>query len=196
MVHGARLSAVRPEDTSALEDVALVERCLAGERRAFDDFYRLHVARLYKLSCSLVGNGTDAEDVVQMTFAEACRSLRRFNGRSRVSTWLAGIAVRIAANQRRGLGRRSRLLDAYGREPPTSPGDPEAQAAGKESWRRFCKAVDALPEKKRVPFVLYYVEGLLLGEIAEIVRASVQTTFARVRSARDEIVLILGKEAQ
>jgi RNA polymerase sigma-70 factor (ECF subfamily) len=167
-----------------------IARCQAGERAAFSLLYREHVARVYRVCCALIGDAREAEDATQVTFAEAFRHLYRYNGSSRVSTWLCGIAVRIAANRRRSLQRHRRLVAAVEEESRShvSAGlSPERDAAARERLRQLQAAVEVLAEPKRTAFILHHVRGLELPEVADIMGASVQTTFARAKSARREV---------
>src|SRR5207302_7695719 len=74
-----------PEATS---DIDLLRQAAAGDGRAFHRLVDRHADRLFRLSVSLVGNSSDAEDVVQETFAGAFKGLRQFEGRASVKTWL------------------------------------------------------------------------------------------------------------
>src|SRR4051794_33881789 len=77
-----------PEATS---DIDLLRQAAAGDGRAFHLLVDRHADRLFRLSVSLIGNSSDAEDVVQETFAGAFKGLRQFEGRASVKTWLTRI---------------------------------------------------------------------------------------------------------
>lgn len=179
-------------------DAELLARCRKGERRAFDEVYALYGTRLLRACMALVGNATEAEDLLQQVFTQAFRNLHRFRGESSLVTWLHGIAVRLAANQRRGRARRRRLADAYGREAPSPQSaapDPQHRAEVSEALVHLDGALERLTEKKRTAFLLHHAEGLDLPEVAAIMGASVQTTFARVKAARIELATLLSTGA-
>src|SRR5271167_631695 len=88
------------------DDIELLHRAGAGDSGAFHALVDRHAQRLYRLAVSLIGNATDAEDVLQETFIGAFRGMRSFEGRSSVKTWLTRILVIQAAQFNRGRRRR------------------------------------------------------------------------------------------
>lgn len=92
-------------------DRFLVERCQAGDRRAFDQLYQRYERRLYRFCLQRVGQPHDAEDVVQEAFARAWRALPRFAGERRFYPWLSVIAGNLCADL---LRQRSRLTPMEG----------------------------------------------------------------------------------
>ncbi len=173
-------------------DGALVEQCLRGDRGAFESLYRRYASRLYAMCCNLMGDSADAEDLMQMTFDSAFRKLSSFRGDSRFYTWLGGIAVKTAANQRRSRKGRARVREAMRRSRRPSQSierqTPERQAAHGDLWRLILAAIEELPEKKRVAFILHVLEDHAVTDVAAMTRASIQTTHARIKSARQHII--------
>src|ERR1700758_5235763 len=76
-------------------DLKLVERCLRGELGAFEELYTAHSGRLYSLACRMLGNASDAEDLLQEIFLSGHRKLESFRGDSALGTWL----YRLGMNQ-------------------------------------------------------------------------------------------------
>ena len=75
------------------EDMALVERCRRGDLAAFEELYRAHAGKLFSVACRLLGNATDAEDLLQEIFLSAHRKLEGFRGESALGTWLYRLAT-------------------------------------------------------------------------------------------------------
>jgi RNA polymerase sigma-70 factor (ECF subfamily) len=91
------------------EEAELVRRVLSGERAAADEFFARHFRPLYEFAHYRLGaQPAEVEDIVQDTFVVAFESLARFDGRSSVQTWLAGIAKNKIRSHRRK--RRPMLL--------------------------------------------------------------------------------------
>ncbi|MCB0125775.1 MAG: RNA polymerase sigma factor [Caldilineaceae bacterium] len=153
--------------------------------------YATYAPQMYRLCHSLVGNSEDAKDSLQLAFVQAFRSIHRFDHTSQISTWLHGIVVRVAANQRRSKRRWWRLRVAYDSDKrhlgKTRRPGPEARIAGRELLGLLDGALDKLPEKKRTAFILYYVQQHSIQEVANLTDASLQTTRARILSARDKL---------
>ena len=83
----------------------LIDRAQAGDVAAFEALAGVHADRLYAVVLRFVGDGCEAEDVLQETLLRAWRGIGRFQGRAMVFTWL----YRIAVNEsNRALERRVR----------------------------------------------------------------------------------------
>ncbi|MEZ4272163.1 MAG: RNA polymerase sigma factor, partial [Myxococcota bacterium] len=144
----------------------------------------------------LIGVPEDAEDITQVVFTQAFLNIEKFDGRCQITTWLYAIMVRVLANQNRSKQRKRRLIVAYSHAQSTENSqahDLEQSSAARQLLHRLVPAVDSLPEKIRVPFLLYHVEGLKLREIATIVDATVDTTFSRIRKARHRLAKSIVK---
>ncbi|MFC1610550.1 RNA polymerase sigma factor, partial [Myxococcota bacterium] len=147
--------------------------------------------------CAMVGQA-DAEDLLQNSFAQAFRKIHKYDGKCKFSTWLHGIILRLAANQRRGVRRRQRLRQAF-RSNRLERGRRitlEERVDARMSLGQLEKALDCLSEHKRAAFLLHHGEGLSLTEVAEVMGATVQTTHARLKSARQELVTKLETEVR
>jgi DNA-directed RNA polymerase specialized sigma24 family protein len=75
-----------------LSDHILVQRIKLGDRRAADQLVDAHYQRVYAILYSFCKNRETAEDLTQDTFVKMWKAIGRFNGLSRVSTWLYRIA--------------------------------------------------------------------------------------------------------
>ncbi len=135
---------------------------------------------LPQILCAAAGAGLEgqlAEDVAQSTFLTFLETAHRFEGRSRVRTWLFGILYRKIAEARRKAGREQAMedidavfeqqFDANGSwiQPPR-PVDSELYAS--EVRREIEGCLDTVPTKQRMAFVLREVEDLGTEEICKI----------------------------
>src|SRR5512146_2432699 len=97
-----RISAPQDQDDVALlKRVALRDERALDAERALDDLYARHAPGLLGYLFNLLGDRSEAEEVLQDTFFAVWKSAGRFQGRSRVRTWLFGIAHRQARDRRR-----------------------------------------------------------------------------------------------
>lgn len=129
----------------------------------------------------------DVLDLAQKVFLTAHVKLAEFEGRSLVSTWLFGIAQRVASDY-----RRSALIR---REVSTDNAELEAVTTCQEDFsaesdaRRRARAAEAilnkLPEPQRTVFVLFELEEMSGQDIATLLNISVGTVRSRLRLARD-----------
>ena len=185
----------RPVEPPELRD--LIARCQAGERAALGDFYRRYRGEVAKnlqrvLGPSSVARG-DFEDVLQDVFIEAFRSIRRFRGDSKLSTWLYRVCVNIALQR---LRKRKRLAEVSPDEVPDkvngsalafrSEQTPERGLDARRRLDAVYRVLDELAPKKRVVFILHEIEGREPKEIAGLVGAPVLTVRTRLHYARKE----------
>jgi len=158
---------------------------MAGDTSAFSGIVLATQDRLVRLSARLLGSVPDAEDVVQEAYLKAYRSLlaRKFDRRSRVTTWLHRIVINATLDARRSRKRAP---------VPSSETDPEPRTDGAASseahvaLRELAGWLGALPEEQQVVLVLKALEDLSSGEIAEILgctEGAVEQRLVRARAA-------------
>jgi RNA polymerase sigma-70 factor (ECF subfamily) len=97
-----------------MTDEALLAACATGDGAALGALFDRHSEALYRFASRFAGiSEADLDDLVSVTFLEACRSAKGFRGGSSVRTWLFGIAVNVARHHVRGDARRRAFLSAY-----------------------------------------------------------------------------------
>jgi RNA polymerase sigma-70 factor, ECF subfamily len=170
-------------------------RAAGGDEDAMRQIYREHADSVFRTACRVLGS-SDAEldDVVQHTFLAAIDGAARFDGRSRLSTWLIGIATRRAldhARARHRRGRWARLREWAGLSDGASVARPDAQIEGRSLAER---ALAELTPDQRVVFVLHQVEGHTLQEIADMTDTGISTLHARLGAARKRLDAFLARE--
>lgn len=174
-------------------DSDLIRRWKDGEDGAFELLVRRHERRVFGLLMRMMGSREEAEDVAQDTFLSLHRHGRRFRGDARFSTFVYRVAANAALNRRRTLGRsRARIeklavRQSAGDDLPYSPRDPEDATAGVELSNHVREALQKLSPALRMPVVLYDIEGLAYGEIAEVLSIAEGTVKSRIHRARQAL---------
>jgi RNA polymerase sigma-70 factor, ECF subfamily len=132
----------------------------------------------------MLGNLTDAEDLVQEAFLRAYTALleRRFDGRSSVNTWLCRIVANLSVDQLRTKKRRGPAVEATDEMLADDGNSAEARLALREldDW------MSALAPEQRVALVLSALEGFSNSEIAgmmDCTEGSVEQRLVRARVA-------------
>ena len=172
------------------EGRALVDRWLRGDRTAFSDIFRAYRKLVYGILRHLLGNDPDIDDVVQLAFIEVFRSLATFEGRSKLSSWIARIALHAGYHHLRH--RRNHPSDfASEHDIPdladsSAHGDTERGIRQREAMARVHAIVATIATKKRTVFVLNDLEGMSQEDIAEVVGTSIATVRTRLFHARRE----------
>ncbi len=166
-------------------DRPLMARVEGRDADALGELYDRHAGRLLALARRVLGDGGEAEEVLQEVFLFVWRSAASFDpARGSVLTWLLIVTRSRAIDRlrtRRGASRPEvRSLEELA-EPPASSEDIEASSAGRQ-WEVLCRsAVQQLPEDQRRALELAYFEGLTHQEIAERTSSPLGTVKTRVR---------------
>ena len=168
----------------------------AGDAAAYRQMVEQNSAQVYSVALSLVGDEQEAEDVLQETFLSAFEALDRFEGRSKLSTWLYRIAYNASLMRLRKKGRMTTFsLDQphraeVEREQPLSrhlvdwTTLPDDQLLTAEARQEMDRAIAELPETLRVTFVLRDIQGLSGAETADVLGITVQAVKNRLHRAR------------
>jgi len=165
---------------------------------SFDALYDEHFAFVWRSLRRLGVDPSSLDDAVQDVFVVVHRRLDSFEGRSSPRTWLFGIVLRVARDQRRAARRkRSHGLVPTGETdteavPDASPSPFDAAARG-EAVRVLYAILDDLEDDKREVLVMADLEQVTVPEIAELLGANVNTVHSRLRAARAEVAQALAR---
>lgn len=180
------------------EWLELLARAREGDAEAFCLVAEGCEGRLFRQAVALCRDESAAEDLVVETLGEAWKSLARYDGVCRFSTWLYGILVHRYLKQVRRAGNQpvpfSRLgveEAISGREvlenlPASQPGPLEEAERG-ELAVRLGQAMAALPDIHRQVILLRFYEGASLAEMAALLDCSVGTVKSRLHHALEKL---------
>jgi RNA polymerase sigma-70 factor (ECF subfamily) len=177
----------------SLDERALVDACLAGQRDAFDLIVERHRRAVYQLCYRFVANHEDASDLAQDVFVRAYRGLRKFRRQSSLSTWLYRIGVNVCINR------------VSARRLPTEPIaerqfiDPKADSGSdrllqSERQAKVRAAIAQLPRKQRATLILRVYHEMSHQEIADALGSSVGAVKANFFHALGNLRKLLGPE--
>lgn len=159
-------------------DLALVRAAQAGDRGAFEQLYRRHVARVHAICLRLSADATVAEELTQDTFVRAWQRLDALRSDA-FGAWVRRVAARVALDDRRSHQRRlARVV------PDGQPGATAGTSSSPGTALDLERAVRGLPPKARHVFVLREIEGLTHQEIAELCGVTAGTSKAQLHRAR------------
>lgn len=173
---------------------ALIVALQLGEREAQAELFDRYVDMIERVLFRLVGPHAELPDLVQEAFIQVLGSIRSFRSDAKsFEPWLRAVAVRTALNRlrwrrtRRWLGLASSsedLSELHGTV------DPASQAA----LSRAFDILDRLPPAERAAFVLRFVEGMQLREVAEACGVSLATIKRRLGKARRTFERLAGRD--
>lgn len=176
----------------------LLRRARAGDADAFCTVAQAHEQRLFRQAITLCHDSATAEDLAAETLIEAWKSIGRFDGTCRFSTWLHAILLHRHQKLARRLRSRPVPLsalpvgEASEREIllerlPDAQSLPPETVARTEADGRLHAAVGLLPEKHRQVVRLRFFEDASLPEIAAALGLSVGTVKSRLHHALEKL---------
>jgi RNA polymerase sigma-70 factor (ECF subfamily) len=185
----------RPERSGSADFLA---RARAGEAEAYCELAQACEERLFRQAVALCHDPTTAEDLAAETLIEGWRSIARFDGSCRFSTWLYAILVhRFQKSARRarsrpvtlaGLPRSERDAGESSLERlPDSQTLPAENLMQQEQATRMRAAIDSLPPKHQQVVLLRFYEEASLSEIAAALGLSLGTVKSRLHHALEKL---------
>lgn len=152
------------------------------------DNYKLMVVN----TCyGFVHNLEDADDIAQDVFVDVWRKLDTFKGQSKMSTWIYRIAVNKSLNFLRQnksnpiiCALESIKENIFNQTSKDNDDDLEERS---KKIKLIHKAIKRLPEKQKTTFVLFYYEGLVYKEIADITGSSIASVESVLFRARNNV---------
>jgi RNA polymerase sigma factor (sigma-70 family) len=175
-------------EPKAMNNKSLVEKTLAGNRKAFETLIERHQRLVSHFVFRLIDNPEDREDVCQDVFLKVYENLRGFKFESKLSTWIARIAYNTCLNHLAkkklplfdDLTSDERSLDAV----PGNASGPHELAQGKELGMLLRSEIDKLPVHYRTVLTLYHLDQMSYSEIGEIMSLPEGTVKSHLFRAR------------
>ena len=180
------------ESSADAVDRRLLLRIGARDLAAFEQFYRSYHLRLGHFVMNLTRRPPLVEEVVNDTMLAVWRNPERYNGASRVSTWVFAIAYRQGLQALRRFDLPLEDAEDEGASPPDA--GPEGEAGLASLAARLKAAVAALPPSQRMVVDLTYGQEMGYREIAEVMDCPVDTVKTRMFHARRALRAALGGE--
>jgi RNA polymerase sigma-70 factor (ECF subfamily) len=180
-----RRGACLPRET----EVSLLERVVERDLRAFETLYRLYHPRLTRFLFNMTRRPALVDEVVNDTMLVVWSRPDSFNGTSKLSSWVFGIAYRKAlqATRRQDLP----IEDARAEQRESAEPGPEQRAGEDRSRRSLLAALNELSADHRLVVELTYFQDFGYREIAEIMDCPVDTVKSRMFYARRHLGRLL-----
>lgn len=190
----------RIKPVSKYSDLKLVEQVLGGMPEAYSELVCRHQASIYQMTLNWVGASDDADDLAQMVFLKAFRSLHLFQGKAQFSTWLYRICMNCCYDWSKA---RKRWDNEVGYDAWWAQLSADDVLFGHEiatdQWvidREIQKALEAALQKLtpefRAVIVLREQDGLSYDEIARVVGCEGGTVKSRIFRARAQLRKLLA----
>lgn len=169
------------------QDFLLIQKMKHRDEAAMESFVRKYYPVILRYCCCHVPDRGYAEDLTQETFEKFFGALGTYKHRGKAENYLYVIAGNLCRN-------------FYKKKTEISVSEPPEKAENAihilEDRLDVEAAVRCLPQEMREVVILYYFQGLKLKEIAEILDISLHLVKYRIRRAKEQLGMYLGKEEE
>ncbi|MFI5173815.1 MAG: RNA polymerase sigma factor [Terriglobia bacterium] len=165
-------------DAQTMTDLERVERCLKGEREAFDELVQQYQRPIYRLCFRYSHHPEEAYDLAQDAFLKAYQGLRTFNRRSSFKTWLYRVAINNCINY---LHRQR----SHGEEVEVESAEDHSvhihdMVEQNEKLRALRASLEKLPPRQQAALKLRVYDQLSYEEISKVLKCTVSTAKTNV----------------
>jgi RNA polymerase sigma-70 factor (ECF subfamily) len=175
-------------------DIDLAKVLQKGSQKAFVDLINKYQKSVFNTCMGFVHNSDDAQDITQDVFIEVFESINKFRGDAKLSTWIYRIAVNKSLNYVRNSKKRSffqsidslfvgdiqkKKIDVI-----DANYEPQEQMEQNEMSDVLNKAINSLPKKQQIAFVMHKYEDLSYKSIAEVMEVSLSSVESLIYRAK------------
>ena len=178
-------------------DNALISAYLSGNESAFEALVHRYEDRLVNYLNNILHDYDLSVDLAQETFIRVFRNASHYKGKYKFSTWIYRIATNLAIDEMRRRERKGRFFfhnvislfqkDEETFQFPDLKESPESALGNKERLQLLQTAIDSLPQKYRLAFILKEAQELSYQETSDILKISLGT--AKSRNHRAKLLL-------
>jgi RNA polymerase sigma-70 factor (ECF subfamily) len=195
---GERIAVKRRVDYKSTEEAGLVRRAQDGDEMAFREIVERYQSKVFSLIYGILRNHNDAEDIAQQVFTKVYFSIRNFDFRSSLLTWIYKITVNECYDYLRKKKVRKLVYesdfteeDALRMENSETARDPKRPVDVTLAQRDLAlKLLSRLPEEERTLLLLKEVEGHSVEELAEMTGINENTIKVKLFRARQKLLKV------
>ena len=162
----------------------LVDACRGGDTGAYAGLVKRYSRSVFAVCLGTLGNVHDAEDIAQDTFVKGLARIGQLRDGGQFGPWLMKIARNLCLDHARRRKRGAEIVALQG-------GDRRGPNDGHADLR---EALARLPEKYRLPLMLYYFDGRSSENVANALGISTDGVLTRLSRARKELRRLIDSE--
>jgi RNA polymerase sigma-70 factor (ECF subfamily) len=164
-------------------DSEIIQKCLAGDRDIFAELVNRYKRLIYGVIYNVSGDTSEANDLFQEVFLKIYKSLHRYNADYQFSTWAVKITTNVCRDRIRQKKNEPLPIEEIG-ETGDGRDNPELQYLARERRNGIRRAIRELPEKYRIPIILFHQQKLSYEEMAQILDQPITIIKNRLYRAR------------
>lgn len=176
-----------------IPDIELIKKCINGDNDAFSEIVTRYKKLIYNVVYNMIKNRDEVNDIAQEVFIRIYKSLDRYNPEYKFSTW----TVKIATNYCLDVLRKKKIdsipiEEAIGVS--STVDTPETSYIKKEQKERINVELSKLPEKYRIPLILFHKNCLSYEEMSKVLNEPMSIIKNRLYRARQMLKEKLSSE--
>jgi RNA polymerase sigma-70 factor (ECF subfamily) len=174
-----------------MDERQLVRQVLSGSDSAIRLLISKYERLVIHMVARVVADDMDREELCQDVFIKVVDKISTFHFDSKLSTWIATIAYRMAVN----FAKKKKLDQVDLDEVAFKVGE-DAEVTEEEDMKRFIlKLVDQLPINYKTVLTLFYLDGFSYPEIVEVTGMPEGTVKNYIHRARQKLKKIVEEQA-
>jgi RNA polymerase sigma-70 factor (ECF subfamily) len=162
------------------DDTKLIERCIEGDRQAFETLLIQYEKPVFNAAYRMLNNREDASDVTQTVFLKVYENFDSFDPSRRFFSWVYRITLNESINW---LSKQNRL-EPLQHDPADDGKSPEQEVASAELSNAVQTALMTIKAEYRTVVILKHFLGCSYMEISEVLEIPEKTVKSRLYSAR------------
>jgi len=175
----------------------LIQRCLSGDQRAWEQIVRLYWRKVFNIAYKFVGKHDEAEDLTQDVFLKIFKSLNTFDRRANFQTWLISVSRNLCIDHYRSVRKEretiNRDVDPNDLSPVSKTVSPHAALEQRDRVVLLRIALDKLAPALRTAVMMRDIQEMTYQEIADRLRLPEGTVKSRINRGRTELARQIQK---
>ncbi len=180
------------KELSEIEEKKLIKKCIKHNIRAQEKFYRLYAKKMYGLCKGYSNTVEEANDIMQEAFIKVFKNMKQYNEKGDVGAWVRRIFINTAIDYYRKSKRTVDIIDI-----DTNINEEifvSEDSLKQIDYDKFIELMRLLPEKARIIFNLFNLEGYSHKEIAVKLGISESTSKSQYHRAKQLLKLAISKQ--
>ena len=179
--------------TMTTNDKVLIDKILDGDSSAFAVLVDRYKDLVYTLAMRMIKNKEEAEEVAQDTFIKVYKSLSKFKGDSKFSTWIYKVAYNTCLDRIKKIKRQYNTvaIDEYTEHQVKTIDNALDKIEAQEKQQAIKNCLELLPSEDSFLLTLYYFEELSLDEISKIIGLKPNNVKIKLFRSRKKLATVL-----
>lgn len=165
----------------------IITLCQKNDRKAQKELYQAISPKLYGSCLRYAPNEADAQDILQDTFIIIFKKIDQFKFKGSFEGWCKRIAVNTALQRYRGV----KVYDLVNEDQLANLETVEVEESDDVPLKKLLSMVQELPERYRLVFTMYVMDGYSHKEIAEMMKITTGTSKSNLARARQHLQLMV-----